>query len=627
MRLSGAVTRFAALLLIAVLHALFSGHAHASTPGAPPLARGVRAAPPAACRSLGHAQHAPLCHPEPTTPTSSPAARASMALRASAARSEASTAGRTPPLLRGSNPQRNSMGDVLAMEASATHGGAFSASFQRDALGLELERALPGGVRARWQRDAIGRPVRQEIWRGEQFHGAKQYTWDANDRLRRVIDAMSGPVEYTHDGFGNLASAAYADGRVDLRMPDAVGNLFRTKERTDRKYGPAGQLLEARDARGVTTYDYDPEGNLVKKVEPDGGTWTYEWNGAGMLTRVVRPNGHAVEFAYDALARRLSKTYRGKTTRWIWDGNVPLHEWVERSADAVDEDFSGTEREDDAVAAGEKALKALLAARPANGPPTHSDMNALSSAVSASEGTKDAPITWLFEPESFAPLAKIVGGERYGIVTDHLGTPTAMFDGAGREVWGADVDAYGDLRNLRGERGACPFRRPGQYEDVETGLYYNRFRHYSPSGQVYISHDPIGLAGGPQLLSHVADPLLFIDPYGLKSCSDVAKRGRKGTFYEAVRTADGDLLITSGPLSRKRAQARLRRMMESGDSTRGIYTVGKQEARDLATSAGRGRPVLHPAHPDPLTESTAGRFGHYHPAGDHGGHVWYGDPR
>jgi hypothetical protein len=26
----------------------------------------------------------------------------------------------------------------------------------------------------------------------------------------------------------------------------------------------------------------------------------------------------------------------------------------------------------------------------------------------------------------------------------------------------------------------CPFRYQGQYEDAETGLYYNRFRYYSP---------------------------------------------------------------------------------------------------------------------------------------------------
>jgi YD repeat-containing protein len=205
---------------------------------------------------------------------------------------------------------------------------------------------------------------------------------------------------------------------------------IRTLERNDRKYGPAGQLLEAHDARGVTTYDYDPEGNLIKKVEPDGAVWKYEWNGAGMLARVVRPNGHVVEFGYDPLARRTFKKYRSKITRWIWDGNVPLHEWVERDGDAVDEDFARAPREDDALAAGEKALKAMLAGRPANGPPKPTASVASLTRASA-EGTIDSPVTWVFEPESFAPLAKIVDGQRFGIVVDHLGTPRGMFDEQG----------------------------------------------------------------------------------------------------------------------------------------------------------------------------------------------------
>jgi RHS repeat-associated protein len=121
----------------------------------------------------------------------------------------------------------------------------------------------------------------------------------------------------------------------------------------------------------------------------------------------------------------------------------------------------------------------------------------------------------LFEPESFAPLAKLVNGERFGIVTDHLGAPIGMFDGAGREVWGAEIDVYGDLRDLRGEREACPFRWPGQYEDGETGLYYNRYRYLESKKGQYLSQDPITLNGGLALYSYVSDPLAEFDPFGL----------------------------------------------------------------------------------------------------------------
>ena len=48
-----------------------------------------------------------------------------------------------------------------------------------------------------------------------------------------------------------------------------------------------------------------------------------------MLARVVRPDGKEVLFAYDALGRRIRKSYAGTTTHFVWDGNVPLHEWTE----------------------------------------------------------------------------------------------------------------------------------------------------------------------------------------------------------------------------------------------------------------------------------------------------------
>ncbi|AIQ13787.1 RHS repeat domain-containing protein [Paenibacillus durus] len=58
----------------------------------------------------------------------------------------------------------------------------------------------------------------------------------------------------------------------------------------------------------------------------------------------------------------------------------------------------------------------------------------------------------------------------------------------------------------------------GQYEDEEMGLYYNRFRYYSPHEGMYTQQDPIGLAGNnPTLYGYVHDPLTWIDPFGLSS--------------------------------------------------------------------------------------------------------------
>jgi RHS repeat-associated protein len=61
----------------------------------------------------------------------------------------------------------------------------------------------------------------------------------------------------------------------------------------------------------------------------------------------------------------------------------------------------------------------------------------------------------------------------------------------------------------------CPFRYQGQYEDSETGLYYNRFRYYDADMGGYLSQDPIGLDGGRAFYSYVKDVNYFVDRLGL----------------------------------------------------------------------------------------------------------------
>ena len=164
-----------------------------------------------------------------------------------------------------------------------------------------------------------------------------------------------------------------------------------------------------------------------------------------------------MSFTYDALGRRIRKSFAGTTTHFVWDGNVPLHEWTE---------------ENDVV-------------------------------------------TWLFEQDTFVPAAKLVAnGDCFSIVSDYLGTPQQAYDKEGNKVWEQELDICG--RQRKQPSAFIPFKYQGQYEDVETGLYYNRFRYYDPRTGAYISQDPIGLMGGnPTLYGYVKDPNAIVDFYGL----------------------------------------------------------------------------------------------------------------
>ncbi len=99
----------------------------------------------------------------------------------------------------------------------------------------------------------------------------------------------------------------------------------------------------------------------------------------------------------------------------------------------------------------------------------------------------------------------------------HLGAPTLLTTEAGSIAWQAHLDVYGVPRKASGQQDPTS-RFPGQLCDEETGLYYNRHRYYDPESGRYISEDPIGLRGGLAPYSYVSDPLMWLDPGGLKRC-------------------------------------------------------------------------------------------------------------
>jgi RHS repeat-associated protein len=57
----------------------------------------------------------------------------------------------------------------------------------------------------------------------------------------------------------------------------------------------------------------------------------------------------------------------------------------------------------------------------------------------------------------------------------------------------------------------------GQYDDGDTGLYYNTFRYYDPDAGRYCIEDPIGLSGGNNLYAYAGgNPFRHADPWGLR---------------------------------------------------------------------------------------------------------------
>ena len=294
---------------------------------------------------------------------------------------------------------------------------------------------------------------------------------------------------------GNLASATYNQTETIYKVPDAVGNLYRTPDRKGYTYSEGGRLLECPDWK----YVYDLEGRLIEKIskkqqlkrfsliveedeKPATLRWFYSWNANGSLKSVANNDRVHFAFEYDALGRRTAKINLSskRIKRFLWDGNVPLHEW--------EYDLSkrpNLSRDKDNLLVYDKE-----------------------------EPVTDNLITWVFDENSFVPAAKLVGDKSYSILTDHLGTPYEAYDENGEKVWARELDIYGNA--IAGDSSFIPFLYQGQYYDEEIGLAYNRFRYYSPESGTYISQDPIGLAGNnPNFYGYTFDCNTEVDVWGL----------------------------------------------------------------------------------------------------------------
>nr|WP_264477828.1 RHS repeat-associated core domain-containing protein [Halomonas malpeensis] len=297
---------------------------------------------------------------------------------------------------------------------------------------------------------------------GAQASNGQQYQYDALGRMSfRALQGESAQViAYSYDAAGRLTGSQHGD-QAHRYAVDAAGNpLDGQQPVTDNRL----------TQHNGTRYRFDGAGNLIERQQPSGERLTMGYDGANRLVSLTRTSAYGptmeAAYRYDALGRRISKAVRhangtATTTHYGWDGDRIVREESENQRSTI-----------------------------------------------------------VYEPGSFVPMLRIddtqQGQQLSAFVTDAIGTPMQLVAASGDIQWQGQPDDWAAVKDVRGSA-RQPIRFQGQWQDEESGLYYNRHRYYDPQQGRYVSQDPIGLLGGTNLYGYVANPAEMVDPLGLNA--------------------------------------------------------------------------------------------------------------
>ncbi|MBE9160631.1 putative Ig domain-containing protein [Nodosilinea sp. LEGE 06152] len=374
------------------------------------------------------------------------------------------------------------------------------------------------------------------------------FTYDAGGRRTRMVDQDGFVVNYAYDPNGRLASLTNTTGELITSYTyDAVGRLaLETNGNgtyTTYAYDAAGQLLQIinHDNDGTVNsqfdYGYDALGRRTSMTTLEG-SWQYEYDATDQLTGITLPGGRTIQYRYDAAGNRISVTDSGVATSYSTNG---LNQYTTVGNTTYTYDADGN----------------LISKTEGSNVWTYQydDENRLIG-VTAPNGA------WTYQYDALGNrIATIQNGQR----TDYLLDPTGLvdvvaeYDSSGNLVAHYthgigltsridatnsatyyDSDAIGSTVGLTGANGdylnrysylpfgenfttieavANPFEYVGQWGvmDEGNGLDFMRARFYSPSFGRFLSEDPLGLQGGDvNFYTYVINnPLQQIDPLGL----------------------------------------------------------------------------------------------------------------
>jgi len=435
--------------------------------------------------------------------------------------------------------------------------GATGMSFAYDRLG-RLERTVDqNGYEVGYEHDAMGRREKLEYPDGSYI----TYEYDNLGRLQYIKDENGDKiVEYSYDALSRITSVLYYRGQgfvgsmtydYEDKVPNSGDNLGNRIAQIDYCCNPSHSL----------SYTYDNVGNVIT-INPGGGyNWTYGYDNIYQVTSADQGSAtnRAVDFNYDGVYNRTS-WYDTQGNISVMYGKNSMNQYTQVGMDSVNYDNRGNvtstkynvfmsydceNRMTSAVSGavqydydllGRRNLKlwggyidfvyvwdgahiiaeywhGTLQKKYIYGPGMDNPV-----AMINVSGTSE---TWYYYYPDALGSIRMMSNASGAIVEsytyDPYGKPSVMTSAGSDGNWLTEdasfsTNLYGNAYSLIGNSYMFTARR---WDDI-AGLYYYRFRDYSPTLGRFLQPDPAKYIDGMNLYAYCGNnPVNWIDPWGL----------------------------------------------------------------------------------------------------------------
>lgn len=404
-----------------------------------------------------------------------------------------------------------------------TLGNGLTISYAYDGQGRITKAILPDNSCADYTYDAafLKKVVRKDL----------AYTYDFDQSARILATTMpgeAGVIRYRCDLLGRLRETDAPYFREILGSFDDAGRLLRqtisdvyktdnqnfsydalnqlltenghaytydshynciSKDGISHVYNPLNQLL----SDGENTYSYDSNGNLTEQVS-DSETTRYAYDALDRLISVTIGTQKHV-YTYDETNRRLTKQ------AFFLQGDT----WVEQ-----DQTYF-----------------------------LYQGINEIGAYTKEHEPIEQRILGIGKGAEIGAAVFIEIQGNTYIPIHDHNGSITALLSPTGEQKEGVRYTAFGEEDCYLSA--SNPWRFASKRTDSETGLIYFGNRYYNPKTHRWVTADPIGTAGGPNLYAYLNNnPLGQFDPLGLTAGDDDRNLHEKNSNRISERNNSSD---------------------------------------------------------------------------------------